>query len=422
MMWNKVLGSALGVLWLAGAAGATNSTAAYVTLDFNTMAGIRGVTTENAVTKLGATGGGDPRYVTFEKNGVPKVLYREFQTGDAPDTVTVFDPTRWSIPEANTTFGKNIGGAAVSGTFLFLANYYNDGQGHSYLTKHDMNDPNYRQVDARNLDDGDATNLVEYVKDVLAWKDALYVLVERRDNSWPINFAPSALVRFNAQLAETGSVDLGKNASSMALGKDSIYITVMGGARNASGNSSLVAVDPATLAKTVVGSSRDLPQPYAFDQVGVAPDGTLFVTGYYNDAVVWPAPNPCKVFTAAPGTPRAFVERDTLPGWVSKGLFDGTGNCFWVVHHGTGTGNSSLVAYDAQGNRVRNFSETTLGGMVYDATPVTSPATPTTTPTPTLTPPASGGSGGGGGCVAGTLGTPWALLLLLPACFLRRQW
>ena len=27
-----------------------------------------------------------------------------------------------------------------------------------------------------------------------------------------------------------------------------------------------------------------------------------------------------------------------------------------------------------------------------------------------------------GGCVAGNLGTPWALLLLLPACFLRRQW
>lgn len=418
MMWRKIVGSALGVLWLTGAAGAAGPSAAYVTLDFNTMSGLRGVTAGNAATKLGATGGGDPRYVTFEKNGVQKVLYREFQTGDAPDTVTIFDPANWTTPEANTTLGKNIGGAAVSGAFLFLANYYNDGSGHSYLTKHDMTDPVYRQVDARNLDDGNGANFAEYVKDVLAWKGSLYVLVERRDNSWPINFASSSLVRFNANLTETGSVDLGQNASTMALGKDTIYVAVLGGPRDvAGGNTALVAVDPTTLGKTVLGTSRDLPAPYAFDQVGVASDGTIFVTGYNNGAGTWP--NPSKIFTAAPGTPRTFVDRGNLEGWVSKGVGDPSGNVFWVVNHGSGTGNSSLAAYDTAGRRVLQFSETTLGGAVYDAAPLTSPVTPTATPTQA---PASGSGGGGGGCAAGTLPASLALLLLAPVLFLRRPW
>ena len=410
MRWRRALGGILGMLWLAGSAGAENPSAAYVTMDFTTMSGLRGVTSGEGATRLGATGGGDPRYVAFVRSGVQKILYREYQTGDAPDTVTIFDPTNWATPEANTTLGKNIGGAAVSGTFLFLANYYNDGD-HSYLTKHDMTDPQYRQVDARNLDDGDETNFSEYVKDVLAWKGEIYALVERRDNVYPPHYAPSTLVRFNANLDETGSVDLGQNASTMTLEKDTIYVAVIGGPRDvAGGDTALVAVDPATMAKTVLGTSRDLPAPYAFDHVGVASDGTIFVTGYNNSAETWP--NPSKLFTAAPGTPRTFVDRGTQEGWVSKGVWDPSGEVFWVVNHGSGRGDSVLEAYNTAGNRVLRIPEATLGGAVYDAVPLAA-AAPTQAP--------SGGSGGGG-CAAGALPAPLALLLLAPALLLRRPW
>ncbi|HQK26224.1 MAG TPA: SYNERG-CTERM sorting domain-containing protein, partial [Synergistaceae bacterium] len=77
---------------------------------------------------------------------------------------------------------------------------------------------------------------------------------------------------------------------------------------------------------------------------------------------------------------------------------------------GSGRGDSVLEAYDTAGNRVLRISETTLGGAVYDAVPLTA-AAPTQAP--------SGGSGGGG-CATGALPTPLALLLLAPALLLRR--
>lgn len=405
---RKLTGGVLGALALASASWASDPATVYVTSDFATNSGIRGVTSGDTVSKLGATGGGDPRYMVFEKNGKEKVLYREFQFGDAADTVTIFDPADWKTPEANLVMGKNISGTAVAGSALFLAHYYNDGKGHSLLTKHDLTDANYKQTGSKNFDDGNAANLSEFVKDVVAWKGVLYVLIERRNSAWPPAYAQSSIVRVDpVTLAETGQVDVGKNASTMVLGNNILYVAVLGGPRNALGDTALVSVDPLTLAKSVVATSPDLPSPYAFDQLGVTADGTLFVTGYYNDAVTWPAPNPCRVFTAAPVTPRRFVERDALAGWVSKGIADPLRNIFWVAHHGTGRGDASLTAYDSTGRKVRAFTENALGGQIYDVAPLKGTV-------------AGGGGSGGGGCSVGTLPALGALLLLLPLAVLRR--
>jgi len=374
--------------------------AVYATTDYTS--GVLGVASGDSAVKVGSAGG-DPALFSFEKDGAWKVLHRETNNyGAALDTVTVYNPENWGTPEVNRTLGHNISGVATWGTWLFLANYYNDGTA-SYLTKHDMTN-NYAQVASVNFDDGVAANLSEYVKSVLVVNDALFVLIERRDASWPPVHAEGSLVKLDpASLEEIGRVSVGKNPSAMAyaptLGK--ILVTSFGGAKNASGTTAIEAVSVTTLEKSIFATAADLPADaaaYAFDLIGVTSSGVLYVTAYYNGAVTWPDPNPCKVFSS-PVEALAFTQRASLPGWINWAAADPEQNLFWIVHHGTGTGDGSLRVYGGDGAEVRRLGETVLGGQPYAVAPLRT---------------ASGGdSGGGGGCAVSGTGVG-ALFLLVP--------
>ena len=407
--FGRVLwGAAAGIVLLAGCAFAVEAdSAVYATSDFTT--GRLGVAAGDALTQVG-TVAGDPGLLVFRKNGAEKVLYREpVNYGAGEDTVTVFDPANWSAPEANLRMGHNICGAVASGQHLFCANYYNDGTS-SFLTKHDMNDQ-YKLVASLDLDDKNAANGSEYVKDVALVDGALFVLVERRDGAWPPAFFPSSLVKVDpSALTVQGSAELNPNPSTMAYSSitGKFYVACVGGTRNAATlpATSIQTVVPSTLAVGTFATAENLPasdRQYAFDQIGVA-GGVLFVTGYFNGPVTWPAPNPCKVYSCTLLAP-AMTERGSFTGWINDAATDPEQGRFWVSHRGTGQADGALVLYGLSGSEVRRFDEAKLGGVPYAVAPLTR---------------TGGGSGGGsgGGCSAAAF-SPFALFLLLPLLALR---
>ena len=409
-MKRRVLGVLAGLasVFLMGgcafAVGADN--AVYTTSDYTS--GRLGVASGDATVPVG-TVGGDLGLVVFRKNGAEKVLYREpVNYGAGEDTVRVYDPSSWAAPEANLRMGHNISGAVASGQYLFCANYYNDGTS-SALTKHDMNDQ-YKLVGSLDLDDKSAANGSEYVKDVALVDGALFVLVERRDGNWPPAYFPSALVKVDpSTLTELGRATLPPNTSmAYAAAARKFYVACIGGARNAATlpATSIQTVDPSTLGVASFATAADLPssdRQYAFDQIGVS-GGVLFVTGYFNGPVVWPAPNPCKVYTCTLLAP-VFLQRGAFSGWINDAAADPDQGRFWVSHRGTGNADGALVLYDLSGSEVRRFGESALSGVPYAVAPLS------------RTGGGGGGSGGGGCSAAGFF--PFGLFLVLPLLVLR---
>jgi hypothetical protein len=388
--------------------------AVYATTDY--QSGILGVTSGDQTVRVGSTGG-DPAVRTFSKgDGSVRVLARQTNNyGADEDSVTIYDPTAWSV-EANFRAGHNISGAAAIGSSLFLADYYNDGSSSLLLKLNTAG--GYAETGRLNLDDGDGSNYFEYVKDVLAVNGVLYVLVERRDANWPPNHANGSVVKVDpATMTVLASVEVAPNPASFAYSPKNgrIYVACIGGARNVAGVPGETRIAEVTLSGSlsaqVFATRAQLPsglEKYAFDQIGATDDGRLFVTAYYNDAVDWTSgqANPCKVLVSSVSSP-SFAQIGAYSGWIGRGVCDPETGNFWVSHRGTGQGDGCVARLNAAGEAQR-WSETALGGLPYDLT--------------LLEESGQGGGGSGGGGCSGLGTSPFAALaLLLPLFSLLRS-
>jgi hypothetical protein len=194
--------------------------------------------------KLVSNFNGDTSGFSFhDHNGNLRALVRERAPG-VEDTVWIYAPSDYNSPILNRRgFGSNIHAIASDGNDLYLVTYESYPSGpedtgevirvdmrNDYTVKNRYHNPKFFYA-------GFSDYAWPHGEGVMLYKDKVYVMFGMSDPSKILDYAPTEIVEFDRDLTPTGrkavlsdsGTQIGKNALSMTLYGDKIYVGCIGG-------------------------------------------------------------------------------------------------------------------------------------------------------------------------------------------------
>jgi hypothetical protein len=349
----------------------------------------RGGYTINA--KLVSNFNGDTAGFSFhDHNNELRALVRERASG-VGDAVGIYAPSTFSSPILNRSgFGSNIHAITSNGDDLYLVTYESYPVGPEdtgEVIRVDMRN-NYtvknRYHNPKIFYPGFADYAWPHGEGVMVYRDKVYVMFGMSDPSKILDYAPSEVVEFDRALTPTGrkavledsGVQIGKNALTMALYGDKLYIGCIGGRQGTGVYGDVWEID-------MNNFGAPPRQVLDFEQVtgvlagagwgayGVdfTDDGTAFIlAGGYDSGMDFKGrlfKIPASDLTA--GGQRAIdglvvAHNFTNAGghsWWDGVTWDAKSDTVWCM---SGT---HLIAFDKNGNVIRDFTPLELGEDIY---------------------------------------------------------